>query len=295
MLGVALISECLKRKTSVTAIVRKNSQKKYLIPNSKLTTIIECDASSFASLAIDVQLGFDAFYHFAWEGTKNTDRNIVDTQYRNITYTLDAVRLAQRLKCNKFIGSGSQAEYGRAEGMINPEMAVSPDTAYGVSKYASGRLSAILAKQIGLDFIWLRIFSIYGVNDTPSTMIMYCIDSLLKGEKPILTQCGQRWDYLNCRDAARAFYLLGERGQSQCIYNIGNGVARPLSDYVYEIRDAIDPVLPLGLGEREYSPNQVMNLCPDISTLKRDTGFKPLISFSDGIRETIEWFRGVTK
>ena len=145
---------------------------------------------------------------------------------------------------------------------------------------------------MGMDFIWTRIFSTYGVNDIPSTLIMYCIECFLKGEEPSLTPCEQQWDYLNCRDAARAFYLLGREGISQEIYNIGNGSARPLLEYVYVIRDAINPELPIGIGKRNYAPKQVMHLCADIANLKTHTDFLPAVSFEDGIRETINWVKG---
>ncbi|MNW56735.1 dTDP-glucose 4,6-dehydratase [compost metagenome] len=125
----------------------------------------------------------------------------------------------------------------------------------------------------------------------PSTMIMYTIDSLLNKQKPILTKCEQVWDYLNCRDAGKAFYLLGQNGIDQTVYNIGSGQAYPLSQFVYKIRDAIDPRLELGIGEKEYAPQQVMSLCADISNLVRDTGFQPEISFDEGILETINWYK----
>jgi nucleoside-diphosphate-sugar epimerase len=120
---------------------------------------------------------------------------------------------------------------------------------------------------------------------------MYCIDKLLKGEKPQLTKCEQPWDYLHCRDAAKAFYLIGKHGQNQKIYHIGSGKASPLSKYVYAIRDAIDPKLPLGIGEKAYDNKQVMHLCADISSLRNDTGFSPNISFKDGILDTIRWYK----
>jgi len=271
--------------------VRKNSYKKHLIPVSELITTIECDVSDFASIAAGRYESYDALYHFAWESTNNTERNNIDAQSQNIGYTLDAVRLASKLDCKKFVYAGSQAEYGRVEGLISPEIAVSPDSAYGVAKYAAGKLSNMLCGQLGVDFIWTRIFSIYGIHDKPSTMVMYCIASLLKGQKPSLTRCEQLWDYLNSRDAATALYMLGSKGKAGTIYNIGSGNSHPLVDYVHAIRDAIDPSLALGIGECTYATGQVMHLCPDISALKKDTGFVPTVTFSNGISETIEYVR----
>ena len=57
------------------------------------------------------------------------------------------------------------------------------------------------------------------------------------------------------------------------------------------MRDAVDPSLPLGLGEIPYAPNQVMRLQADIEPLARDTGFRPRVPFEDGIRETVKAIR----
>ena len=164
----------------------------------------------------------------------------------NVDFTLAAVKAASEIGCRVFIGAGSQAEYGRVNGPIMPDMRVSPESAYGIAKYAAGRLSAIYARERVIDHIWVRVFSAYGPNDLPSTMIMYCIAKLLGKGRPVLTRCEQMWDYIYCDDAARALYLLGDR-EDQAVYNLGSGRARPLSEYIYTLRDAVDPGLELTL------------------------------------------------
>ena len=87
------------------------------------------------------------------------------------------------------------------------------------------------------------------------------------------------------------FDLIGEKGKGGKTYCVASGVSRRLKDYIYIIRDAIDESLPLGIGDYEYAPQQVMNLVADISSLKEDTGFEPEYTFEAGIRETIDWYR----
>ena len=84
---------------------------------------------------------------------------------------------------------------------------------------------------------------------------------------------------------------MAEKGRDGAVYCFGSGKTRLLREYIEALRDAINPTLPIGFGEREYYPNQVMHLEADITTLQRDTGFYPEYTFEHGIRETIEWYR----
>ncbi len=291
MLGIALTEACAKQGVAVTAIVREGSTKTHLLPASVHVRVVECDLANLSRWTID-KVGDDAvFYHFAWAATDQKSRWIADAQTPNIGFTLDAVRAAKRIGCKRFVGAGSQAEYGRVNGTIARDRAVSPDSAYGVCKYAAGRLAGVLCEELGLDFIWTRVFSLYGPYDAPTTLIQYCINTLLQGKMPLLTSCEQQWDYLHCTDAAQAFLRIGEKGRKNTLYNIASGEARPLRDYVDCLRDQIDPLLPLGIGSKAYEPQQVMYLRGDISNLTEDTGFVPTIPFDKGIASTIRFAR----
>ena len=135
-----------------------------------------------------------------------------------------------------------------------------------------------------MQFNWARVFSIYGLNDSGLTLISALIQSLRAHQVMPLTACEQMWDYLYATDCGRALRLIGERGKDQATYCVGSGEVRPLSAFVRAVRDEIDPSLPLGFGEIPYGKNQVMFLCADIRTLMEDTGFRPKISFEEGIR-----------
>ena len=67
--------------------------------------------------------------------------------------------------------------------------------------------------------------------------------------------------------------------------------AKPLREYIYQIRDAAAPDATPGIGKKAYGTQPVMHLCADISSLKNDTGFEPAYEFSSGIREMIRWMK----
>lgn len=290
MLGISFIEECIINKTHVLAIVRKNSSKIGHLPSSEFVHVTECDLSELQNLE-NTNDRYYAFYHFGWQGTDKKERNNPFTQLENVKYTLEAVRTAKKLGCAVFIGAGSQAEYGRASTKLSPKTPINPDSSYGIAKYAASKLSLILAVELGIRHIWVRVLSVYGPYDGENTMIMSGIRQLLSKQRPQYTKGEQLWDYLYSGDAARAFYLMGENTRSNAIYCLGSGNARPLYEYIGIMRNAVDPTMKIGLGEIEYTDNQVMYLCADIENLSRDTGFLPRIDFETGISKTIKWYR----
>jgi nucleoside-diphosphate-sugar epimerase len=285
MIGSAIARRALEQGIDVLCIIRKDTSRFDNLPKSERLKIVYAGISEYALL--DIFGSYDVFYHLAWEKTSGASRDDVDTQTKNIQYTLDAVRLAKRLGCKKFIGAGSQAEYGIVTESLTSDTPVNPLSGYGIAKYAAGKLSSLLCTQLGLQFNWIRILSVFGPMDGAHTLIMYTIHELQARHSPELTKCEQIWDYLYCDDAARAFLAIGKNGVEGKTYPLGSGNKKKLSEYIEVIRDIIAPDTELQLGKKEYYPHQPMFLCADIAELTNDTGWKPEISFEEGIREII--------
>lgn len=291
-IGIALINNLIESNVEMLILCREGSKRNQNIPIHPLVTMKHCALDQLAGLQNDTGKDYDVLYHFAWEGTMGVARNDVYMQNKNVQYTLDAVAVAERFGCKTFIGAGSQAEYGRVEGTLNSTTPAFPENGYGIAKLCAGQMSRIMCGQKGIKHIWTRILSIYGPNDNPNTMIMSTIGKILHGEVPVLTKGEQKWDYLYSKDAAKAFTLLADQGKDGKIYCIGSGKAFPLTDYIKQLRDAIDVNAILGIGQLPYKPKQVMYLCADISELTQDTGFMPSYIFEKGIQDTIEWYKG---
>ena len=286
MLGVAMIEECLRNDIEVVAIVHRNSKNISRLPKSPKLQVIKMNFDEFENYIPNFN-DADVFYHFAWAATNRTERENLDIQESNIGYTLDAVRLAKKCGCQKFIFAGSQSEYGLSDKPLNRETPIRPITAYGVSKFAAGKLAEILCNSLGITFVWARILSLYGINDRENNLTYYLINCFKNNVSPVLTDCEQIWDYLYEDDAAHAFKLLGQC-QTCGVYVIGNGNGVPLKSYVETIYNLIKPNVPLIFGGKPYTKNQVMHLVADITDLKRDTGFEPQISFEEGISKILD-------
>lgn len=290
-IGIALIQVLIENNIKVTAVCHRSSERISRIPVSENVRVVECNLDEIKNLPKMLNERYDIFYHFAWACTVGDSRNNIDAQLKNIQYTIDAVEAANELGCKRFVGAGSQAEYGRYDGKLNADAPTFPENGYGIAKLCAGKLSKIRCEQLGMEHIWTRILSVYGPYDGENTMIISIIRQLLKGQKPSCTKGEQIWDYIYSKDAATALYLLGEKGKHGKIYCIGSGEELPLASYIREIRNIIDPQITIGFGEVPYSPFQVMHLSADISDLTNDTGFYPQVSFRQGILETIAWVK----
>jgi len=288
MLGLAFIEQCILNKIKVIAFVRPDSSRLFRLPNSDLITIVNCSLDKLSDLNSENELyDTEVFYHFGWSHTDKHGRLDCYNQLQNIQFTIDAVRLAKKIGCKKFIGAGSQAEYGRTITRISCTTPVNPENAYGISKYAAGKLAEIECKKFGLEYVWVRIVSMYGINDLEHTLITDFITHC-KGNRHLpLGPCNHIWDYLFEDDAGKAFYAIGKKGVNGKVYCLGSGTGRKLKEYLEEIRNLVNPLYNLHYGEIPYSDHSLSYLCADISELTQDTGWQPEIPFEEGIKKII--------
>ncbi len=291
MLGVALIDSILSNGKDVTiyAVVREDTVKLDRLPDSDKVKLIRCNIDNYEKLPQLINEVCDVFYHIAWASTGQKRNLDIMGQCMNVQYSMNALRSAKRLGCSKFIATGSQAEFGPLNlPKISPNSPADPVQPYGVAKYASCKLCMEESKNLDMDCLWVRVFSIYGLYDQPTTMVSSTINKMLKGEHTSFSPATQLWDYLYSTDAGDALRLIGEKSKGRKIYCLGSGVAKPLYEYIYTIRDMIDPKLTTGIGEIPFGENAVKNLCADISTLTEDTGWTPKYSFEQGIKEILD-------
>ena len=289
-IGTALVDALIQRGVEVLVLCRKESPRNENILSHPLVTKYYCSLEELKDLKNVTGKKYDVFYHFAWKGTTGEARNNMYLQNENVKFSLDAVRAAKELGCELFVGAGSQAEYGRVEGLLRPDTPPFPENGYGMAKLCAGQMTREYAASLGIKHIWVRILSIYGPNDGAQSMVMSATDKFSRKEKALFTTGEQQWDYLFSKDAAEAFCLMGEKYPlitDKRIYVLGSGTARPLKEYIRIIHDAVDPDSPMELGAVPYSEKQVMYLCADISLLTEELGWKPHTRFDDGIKQIL--------
>ena len=234
----------------------------------------------------------DVCYHLAWAGVSTDVKNEVDLQLSNIPLTLAVLDACAEGGCPHVVVPGSASEYAYCGQAIDGANAPAPGDAYAAAKAAVQVLCQWRARQLGLHLNWLLIGSIYGPGRNDSNILTYTIKALLRGEHTEYSRLEQMWDYLYIDDLTEALYLVGRLGKPDGVYPVGSGQARPLAAYIRQIRDAIAPDAPLGIGELPYkNGSKPDNSVLDITRLQEDTGFRPQVSFEEGIARTIAYFK----
>lgn len=286
--GARVVRQLVEQGRDVAVLMRESSNYHRIEDLLGRCTIIRGDLLKLEEVRAELShFSPEAVLHLAWDGVKGADRNST-VQMTNVVASIKLYQLTEEIGCRHFVGLGSQAEYGPLSGRINETATTRPTTAYGAAKLAAGLLLERTASASERPFAWLRLFSSYGPDDDPSWLIPYLIRSLLSGEKPSLTKAEQIWDYIHVNDVAAGVIATLDSG-ALGIFNLGSGQERPLRDIISMIRDAIDPLLPLGFGEVPYRPDQVMHLAADITSLSSASGWRPSVSLESGIAETVAW------
>lgn len=292
-IGNAVVKELLDEGVSVWAIVKSGSfsGKEAFRLEGLNVPIVECDLQEMDKLPqLIEERDFDVFYQFAWDGLDKESLLDYECQINNITWILNSIEAASSLNCRRFIGAGSitQLELLHQQGRFFTE---DRHKYFRASQLASEVMGRAVARETGIQFIWPIIINVYGEGEIAPRLINSVIRNLLAGKRQSFSAAEQMYDFLHIQDAAKAFCLLGEKGREDSQYIIGSGKARPLKEYLATIRDIVAPKMKLGLGELEFQGLELTKEMLDISSLTRDTEFKPEITFEAGIRRMLEWIK----
>lgn len=233
----------------------------------------------------------DIFIHFAWDGTKVSERDNENLHTKNIQYTMDAMAVAKRIGCRLFVDTGSQAEYGVVLSKISEETICKPFSEYGKAKLAVYESGREYCKEIGIKYLHLRIFSVFGENDHPHTLVMSGLQKMMNNEPLSLSDCTQNWNFLYIRDAVQQIYRLTISIFSDdsfiCdVYNIASNDTRELRDFVYEMKEITASESILNFGD--IKSLHVVSLDPDISKTNNRINFISNYQFNTAINKILK-------
>lgn len=291
-IGAAAVKKLLQRGHEVCAIVRPGSPRLprlwQQVPETLRSRlqVVFLDRTEMESQKLKKVSPFaDGWLHTSWGGPGSDNRKNQEIQQSNIQDSLAAIRAAVSMGCKRFVFTGSQAEYGVCHETITEETSCMPVSEYGKAKLELFLCARELCRQLPIDYIHTRLFSVYGPGDHPWTLVSSCLCAWQQGGEMELGECSQWWNYLYIEDAAEGLAVLLEKG-IRGIYNLAGSDTRPLREFVEEMYRLCGSKGSFRYGVRPQNAEKAADLLPDIQKIQA-LGWKPVTSFEEGIHEIL--------
>ena len=249
--GSAVIRELIKNDVEVLALCHKIPENKII---SELITYKEFELSKIDELKdIVTNDYYDTFYHFAWNGSAGPARANTNLQLKNAQWTIDSLNVAKELGCNRFVAAGSIMEHETIAAAYTQGNKPGLGYIYGSGKLVAHTMAVSVAASIGIDLIWAEITNAYGIGELSARMVNTTLRKIIHGENPQFTAGTQNYDFVYIDDVARAFYLIGKNGKPFNDYLIGSSTARPLKEFLLEMKNSVAPNLDFIFGDVPFT------------------------------------------
>jgi UDP-glucose 4-epimerase len=288
-LGSVLVDRLLADGVEVTALVRSDSRRLHRLsrPGLRVVEVDSWDAATLPARLMDVRA--DVLFHLASYGVHQDQREPGKMIDGNVGLVATLLQIAAQLQLGLFIHTGSCSEYGIPERQgcpIAETEALRPVSLYGAAKAAAGVFGGILASQLGVPFVALRLFGVYGPHESAERLMPYLIRHL-EADSPVdLTLGGQVRDLLFEDDVADAFVTVAKSEEIQLYntYNVCSSVPVRIREVGEQIADEMGkPRDLLHWGDRPYRSDEPMWLVGDLQKFAKATAWRPTTSWRDGV------------
>lgn len=259
--------------------------------------ILDIDAMHHACRGVD--------YIFHEAAIASVPKSVLDpggNNRTNVDGTLNLLIAARDAKVKRVVYAASSAAYG--DNPIQPkreDMCPDPISPYAVSKLAAEQYMISFYRCYGLETVCLRYFNIFGPRQDPTSpysgVLAKFISQMLAGEQPTILGDGETSrDFTHVEDAVQANLLACKAPAAEAVgrvFNVATGHPSTLND-TFRILKKITGYY----GEPKYGPERagdVKHSRADISKAEKYLGYKPRVSFEQGLKTTVEWYKTQTQ
>lgn len=287
-IGYYLTKELVENGYHVWTVVRENTESYKKIAGIKNIDIVKCNLKEISGLPQKLKIeDGSVFYHLAWEGNSGDLRADYTLQLLNAKYACDAAEAAKKIGCSKFVMAGSVTQLMYRDFLRKDEIKPDMVTCYAIGKMSAEAMLKCICSEIKIDLCWTYIANFYGEDDPTNNFINFLIKNYMEKSTPNLTDANQLADFMYVSDVARALRLLGEKSKKNNSYYVGYGDPHPLKEYIEVIHKLIAPEIDAGIGRRKFAGESIDFNLIDYNKIKRDTGFEPIVDFTEGIQRVI--------
>jgi nucleoside-diphosphate-sugar epimerase len=235
--------------------------------------------------------GFDVLIHCAWMGVEANDRYLWELQARNFNFLSELLEISKKASVKKVIILGSQSEYGKFEGNISESHVPNPIHAYGAVKLSCLELTKYFSNINNINWVWLRIFSLFGEKEGNTWLIPNTINAIKNNSKLELTLGEQKYAYLYIKDFAEIILRIVEKNINSGIYNVSSNKTTSIKSIINKIKDNVNPLFELKFGTIDYRQNQSMHIEGNIQKLENQIGNIHFTDFEFALNNTINFYK----
>jgi NDP-hexose 4,6-dehydratase len=243
--------------------------------------------------------GASVVYHLAAIGSVpysySAPRSFIDSNTIGTMHVLEAVRAC---RSPRLVHTSTSETYGTARTVpISESHPLQSQSPYAASKTAADKLAESYHLSFGLPVVTLRPFNTFGPRQSTRAVIPQIITQLATGSKQLmLGALDPTRDFCYVLDTAAAFVTLGEAPASAVIgevFNCGPGDDIAIGKLAEDIARLMGASADVVEDPERLRPkdSEVMRLVCDATKLRERTGWRPLYTRDEGLRETIEWYR----
>jgi dTDP-glucose 4,6-dehydratase len=235
----------------------------------------------------------DVIINFAAES--HVDRSITEPKAfieANVTGTLTLLAAARDRKLERFVQISTDEVYGALgpEGKFNEQTPLSPNSPYSASKAAADHLVRAFGHTWGLRYNITRCSNNYGPYQFPEKLIPLMINNAINDkELPVYGDGLYVRDWLYVYDHCTAIWQVLQKAPPGEIYNIGGCNEKANLEVVDLILKRLKKLKSL-IKHVTDRPGHDRRYAIDASKIISQLGWRPSVSFEEGINRTIDWY-----
>jgi nucleoside-diphosphate-sugar epimerase len=250
-----------------------------------------------AAFAASVAQGCDYVLHQA--AIPSVPRSVKDpitSNRANVDATLNVLVAARDAGVKRLVFAGSSSAYGNTPTLPKHEdMPANPLSPYALQKVVGEQYLQMFTRLYGLETVSIRYFNVFGPRQDPTSpysgVISVFATALLENRSPVIYgDGGQTRDFTyvaNVVDGVlRACEASGASGE---IINVATAGRISLNDLFREMRNIVGASVEPTYAEPRQG--DVRDSQAAIDKAERLLGYRPIVSFEEGLERTIEWYR----
>jgi dTDP-glucose 4,6-dehydratase len=177
-------------------------------------------------------------------------------------------------------------------GLFTEETPLAPNSPYAASKAAADLLVRSYVHTFGLPGLITRCSNNYGPYQFPEKLIPLFVTNLLRDQPvPVYGDGGQVRDWVHVRDHCAAVHRVWRAGRVGEVYNIGGRCEKTNLELTHALLGLLGKPASL-IRYVKDRPGHDRRYAIDCAKIERELGWRPTISFEEGLRQAVDWYRG---